>query len=578
MDKFLRIDMTTGKATLSEIPAEYSGLGGRGLTAAVVAREVHPLCHPLAEDNKLVIAPGLLTGTPASSSGRLSIGAKSPLTGGIKESSTGGMAGQKLARLDFAAIVIEGLPQEDKLYVVHIDKNGVTILPGDELRGLGNNATVAKLTEKYGDKVGYITIGQAGEMKLTASSIATTDMDNIPCRQAGRGGLGAVIASKGVKAIIVDDSGTSSVPLGASKEFFRCNKIWAKSVLDDANTGRGMPAFGSAAAVPIISDEGAFPTRNFRYGQFEGASNISGRTMRKIIKERGGKPTLPCSPGCVTRCHRTYHDRDGNYLGKGPEYETVWAFGANLEIDDLDAVVELGAICDDCGVDAIDTGVAIAMAMEAGIIQFGDAQGALKLAREIEKGTYLGRILGSGAATTARIFGVNRVPVVKGQAMVAYDPRVVKGMGVTLATSPMGADHSAGYMVAVNLGWTKNWHYVPKTQVWQQVDISREIQIRQAVMDCTGLCQFLHTPLLNDSEALPGVLGMINTKYGWNWGEDDYIALGKTVMRMEHDFNLKAGLYPAMDRLPQFFCQEPVPPLNTVFDIPDSELDRFWDF
>lgn len=578
MNKFVRINMSTGQAAVGEVPAEYSGFGGRGLTSTVVAREVHPRCHPLAEENKLVIAPGLLTGTPASSSGRLSIGAKSPLTGGIKESSTGGMAGQKLARLDIAGIVVEGLPEDGSLHVIHIDRNGVTFLPGDELNGLGNDDTVARLTEKYGDKVGYISIGQAGEMKLTASSIATTDMDNIPSRQAGRGGLGAVMGSKGVKAIIVDDSGTSSVPLGDSAEFSRHNKVWAKTVLDDPNTGRGMPAHGSASAVPIISGEGAFPTRNFRYGQFEGASNISGKTMRRIIKERGGKPTLPCSPGCVTRCHRTYYGQDGKYLGKGPEYESVWSFGANLEIDDMDAVVELGAICDDCGVDTIDTGVAIAMAMEAGIKQFGDAKGAIELAREIEKGTYLGRILGSGAATTARVLGVSRVPVVKGQAMVAYEPRVVKGMGVTLATSAMGADHSAGYMVAVNLGWTKNWHYVPPTQVWGQVDVSREIQIRQAAMDCTGLCQFLGTPLLNAAEAMPGVLGMVNIKYGWNWSDDDYVSLGKVVMRTEHDFNIRAGFSSAMDRLPLFFSKEAVPPVNTVFDIPDSELDRFWDF
>ncbi len=578
MGRFLRFDMTTKKATFTEVPGRYSGLGGRGLTSAVVADEVHPLCHPLAEENKLIMAPGLLTGTPASCSGRLSIGGKSPLTGGIKESATGGMAGMKLARLGITAIVIEGLPQEDKLHVIHIDKDGASILPGDGLRGLGNNAAVAKLTEKYGDKVGYICIGQAGEMKLANSSVATTDMHNIPCRHAGRGGLGAVMGSKGVKAIIVDDSGTPSVPVGDSQEFSKYNKMWVKTVLDDPNTGRGMPAHGSAAAVPIISQEGAFPTRNFRYGQFDGASNISGKTMRRIIKERGGKPTLPCSPGCVTRCHRTYVDKDGNYLGKGPEYETVWAFGANLEIDDLDAIVELGAICDDCGLDTIDTGVAIAMAMEAGIKQFGDAQGAIELAREIEKGTYLGKILGSGAAITAKVLGINRVPVVKGQAMVAYEPRVLKGMGVTLATSAMGADHSAGYMVGVNLGWTKNWRYVPMTQVWGQVDVSREIQVRQAAMDCTGLCQFLHTPLLNAPEAMPGVLGMLNTKFGWSWSMDDFIMLGIAVMRTEHDFNIRAGFSPAMDRLPLFFSKEPAPPVNTVFDVPDSELDRFWNF
>jgi len=578
MDKFLRINMTTGEATFSRIPAQYAGLGGRGLTSAVIANEVHPLCHPLGEENKLVIAPGLLSGTPASTSSRVSVGAKSPLTGGIKESVAGGLAGAKLARLGIAAIVIEGLPPQGNLYLVHIDSSGARILPADELRGLGNNDTVARLTEKYGDKVGYISIGQAGEMKLTASSVAATDMDNIPCRHAGRGGLGAVMGSKGIKAIVVDDSGTSMVAVGNPQEFSKFNKMWARTVLDDPNTGRGMPAHGSAAGVPIMNQEGAFPTRNFRSGQFEGASNISGKTMRRVIKERGGKPTLPCTPGCVTRCHRTYYGKDGKYLGKGPEYETVWAFGANLGIDDLDAVVELGAICDDCGVDTIDTGVAVAMAIEAGIKQFGDAQGALELVREIQKGSYLGKILGSGAATTARVLGVNRVPVVKGQAMVAYDPRVLKGMGVTLATSPMGADHGAGYMVGVNLGWTRNWHYVPKNQVWGQVDVSREIQMRQAAMDCTGLCQFLHTPLLNAPDAMPAVLGMINTMYGWNWSDDDYVTLGKTVLRMERDFNISAGFSPAMDRLPLFFYKEPVPPLNTVFDIPDSELDSLYNF
>ena len=191
MDRFLRVDMTAKEATFDEIPAKYSGLGGRGLTSTIIANEVHPLCHPLAEENKLVIAPGLLTGTTASCNGRLSIGAKSPLTGGVKESSTGGLAAQKLARLGIAAIVIEGLPSADSLYIIHIDVNGAKIIPANELRGLSNTATVARLTERCGEKAGYICIGQAGEMKLVASSIATTDMDNIPCRHAGRGGLGS---------------------------------------------------------------------------------------------------------------------------------------------------------------------------------------------------------------------------------------------------------------------------------------------------------------------------------------------------------------------------------------------------
>lgn len=578
MDRLLRIDMSTGKASFSEIPPKYQRLGGRGLTSTVIAHEVDPRAHPLTGDNKLVLSPGLLSGTPAACSGRLSIGAKSPLTGGIKESSPGGVAALKLARLGIAAIIIEGLPPEDTLYTLSIDTSGAHLSPSPELKGLGNNDTVATLSRQYGERVGYITIGQGGEMKLAASSIAVTDMDNVPCRQAGRGGMGAVMGSKRLKAIVLNDSGTRPVPLGDSREFLRYNRMWSGSVMADPATGQGMPAFGSPVAVTIINKEGALPTRNFRFGQFDGADEISGKKLRQNIKERGGRLTLPCSPGCVVRCHRTYRDKEGQPMGKAPEYETIWAFGPNLEINDLDAIVELGNLCNDYGVDTVDTGVAIAMAMEAGILEFGDARGALALVREIGRQSYLGRILGSGAAVAARVLGVGRVPVVKGQAMVAYDPRVIKGMGVTEATSTMGADHGAGYMVGANLNWMPKWRYVPKLQVEGQVKVSREIQIFQTAMDTTGLCQFTHTPLLNSRRAFAGVIGMLNTKFGWQRQRKDFMATGKKLLKLEHEFNLSAGLGPTTDRLPLFFYREPIPPLNSVFDIPENEMAKLYNF
>jgi aldehyde:ferredoxin oxidoreductase len=578
MDKFIRIDMSTGKVTTTPVPEEYKSFGGRGLTSSIIAREVDPQAHPLAEENKLIIAPGLLSGTPAACSGRLSIGAKSPLTGGIKESSPGGVPAMKFARLGIAAVIFENLPPKDELYILHLDREGARLEPGNKLKGMGNNDTVATLTQEFGDKVGYLSIGQAGEMKLAASSIAATDMENHPCRHAGRGGLGAVMGSKGIKAIIIDERGTDPVPLGNSSEFLRFNKMWAEAVLADPATGQGMPIFGSPAAVTILNKEGALPTQNYRRGQFEKVEDISGKKLRQTIKERGGKLTLPCSPGCVVRCHRTYHNKEGQFAGKSPEYETIWAFGPNLEIGDLDVIAELGNLCNDYGVDTVDTGVAVAMAMEAGIIKFGDGQGALNLVREIGRQTYLGRIMGSGAAIAARIFGVARVPVVKGQAMVAYDPRVIKGMGVTESKSTQGADHGAGYMVGVNLGWLPNWRSVPKLQIEGQVDASRDIQIFQTAMDSTGLCQFTHTPLLNSPDAMTGVVGMLNTKFGWQWERKDFIAYGEKLMKAEHEFNLAAGLGPATDRLPLFFYKEELPPINSVFDIPEEEMARFFNF
>ncbi len=578
MDKFIRVNVKTGKITTSGIPKEYSGLGGRGLTSSIVSAEVHPRCHPLSADNKLIISPGTLTGTVAASAGRLSVGAKSPLTGGIKESSPGGVIAVKLARLGIAAIVFEDAPPDAGLRYLLVNKSGVELLPADDLKGLGCNDTVLKLTEKYGTKAGYLCIGQPGELKCAAASIGATDLDNLPTRHAGRGGLGAVMGSKGIKAVVAIDTGSKSVEPGDRAAFIKFNKMWVKAVMDDPATGQGMPAFGSSVAITIMNKEGALPTRNFRSGEFEFANDVSGKAMRAAIKARGAKMTEPCSPGCVVRCHRGYIGPRGQNWGKAPEYETLWAFGANLGIRDLDAVCQMNHLCNDFGVDTIDMGVAVAMAMEAGICEFGDHKGALKLVKEVGKGSYLGRILASGAANCAKIFGVSRVPAVKGQAMVAYDPRVLKGMGVTEAMSTMGADHGAGYMTGPNLGWTANWRVVPKLQAEGQVEVARELHQFQTSMDCTGLCQFLHTPLLNSKEAMVGVLGMINIMQGLNWSQQDFVAYGAAILKKEREFNLAAGLSPAQDRLPLFFSKEPVPPLNTVFDIPDEELDSFYNW
>ena len=209
MDKILRIDMgAEGGPKVSEVPAgEYAGLGGRGMTSAIVSKEVPALCHPLGPENKLVIAPGLLSGSAAVISGRISVGCKSPLTGGIKESNAGGQAGQVLAKLGYAAIVIEGKPKTEDLYKIFINKDGVKISVDNSLKMLPNYDLVDKMKAEFGDKIACISIGPAGEMKLGAASIAITDMELRPTRHAGRGGTGAVMGSKGVKVIVLDSAG-----------------------------------------------------------------------------------------------------------------------------------------------------------------------------------------------------------------------------------------------------------------------------------------------------------------------------------------------------------------------------------
>ncbi|MFQ6040644.1 MAG: aldehyde ferredoxin oxidoreductase family protein [Candidatus Poribacteria bacterium] len=576
MDWIYRVNMTEGKVTKEEVPEAYTGLGGRGLTSTIVAAEVPPTCHPLDENNKLLIAPGLLTGTAAANSGRLSVGAKSPLTGGIKESNAGGTSAQKLARLGVAAIVVEGKPEDGKLFTLKLDTNGGELSPADELKGLGNYDTVAKLTEKYGEKVGYISIGPAGEMKMSAASVAVTDPENRPTRHAGRGGMGAVMGSKGLKAIIVDDSGTSR-PVAKDPEAFRAAaRTFAQLLREHPVTGEGLPTYGTNVLANVINEAGAYPTRNFSEGQFEGTDKISGETLRDTIIARGGSPKHACHPGCIIQCSGIYHDEDGNYLTKRVEYETVWANGADLGVDDLDAIANMDRLYDDYGLDTIEMGATIGVAMEAGVKEFGDAQGAIELIHEIGKGSYLGRILGNGAAVTGQAFGVSRVPVVKRQALPAYDPRAVKGIGVTYATSTMGGDHTAGYSVAPDI--LKVGGDLDPLSPEGQVEMSRNLQIATAALDSTGMCLFVAFCVLDRPEALDAIVNMINAQYGLSLRGDDVTELGKNILRTEREFNKAAGFSAADDRLPDFFKTEKLTPHNVVFDVPDEELDTVFNF
>ena len=578
MDKILRIDMgADGGPKANETPiGDYAGLGGRALTSAVVSKEVPPLCHALGDDNKLVIAPGLLSGTAAAMSGRISVGCKSPLTGGIKEANAGGQASQVLARLGYAAVILEGLPKPDALYKVFINKDGVTITEDNSLKMLGNYALVEKLTGEYGDKVAIMSIGQAGEMKMAAASIACTDMELRPTRHAGRGGVGAVMGSKGVKAIILDDAGLKNRAPKDADAFKDANKRWVDGLQKNETTGEGLPAFGTNVLTNVINEAGGYPTNNFQLGRFDTCAKISGETQAETETARGGSATHGCHRGCVIKCSGIYNDKDGNYLTKQPEYETVWAHGGNCGIDDLDAIALMDRMDDDFGVDTIEMGATIGVAMEAGLAKFGDAKGAINLLAEVGKGSDLGRILGNGAAVTGKVFGIERVPVVKGQSMPAYDPRAIMGIGVTYATSTMGADHTAGYAVATNvLGVGEA---VDPLKPEGQAGLSQAFQIATAAVDSTGMCLFVTFATATQPETNQAFLDLISSFTGTTMTDDGVMGLGKSVLKNERDFNLRAGLTAKHDRLPEYFKKESLPPHNITFQVSDEDLDSVHNF
>lgn len=566
--------MTDLSATTEDVPQDWAGYGGRGLTSTIIAAEVDPACHPLGPNNKLVIAPGLLSGTPAANSGRISVGAKSPLTGTIKESNAGGTAAQLLAKCGCKAIIIEGQPAEGKWYNIAITPSSVTINEETELIGKGNFATAEALQKRFEKKRGVISIGPAGEMKMAAANISVQD-PNYRMRSAGRGGLGAVMGSKGVKFISIDPQ-DGKVEIADPEAFKAANKAFAKA-LTSHPISQGLGQYGTNVLVNIINESGGLPTKNFTLGQFEGHEKISGETMYDLIQERGGKPKHGCHPGCVIQCSQVYHDANKEYKTSGFEYESIWAMGADCCVDDLDMIAEADSIMDDLGLDSIETSVAMGVAMEAGVLNFGDGEGICRILREeVAKGTGLGRVIGGGAGLVGKSYGVARVPVVKNQAIPAYDPRAIKGIGITYATSTMGADHTMGYSIATNI--LNVGGSVDPLSKEGQVELSRNLQIATAAIDSTGMCLFIAFAALDDESCLPALIDLINARFGINLTSDDVVNLGKYILKTEKAFNEKAGFGKEDDRLPEFFSTEKLPPHNVVWDFKGEEIDSFWDF
>jgi aldehyde:ferredoxin oxidoreductase len=575
-EKIYRVNMGTLSVSSEDVPEGWNMLGGRALTSTIVAQEVKPTCHPLGRHNKLVFAPGLLTGTSAMNSGRLSAGTKSPLTGTIKESNAGGTAAQCLARLLIKALIIEGVPEKDTWYALHVDKNGVTIQEDTEFVGKWNYEVMKTVPQKCGDNVAVMSIGPAGEMRLAAANISVKDPDgNI--RSLGRGGLGAVMGSKKIKYITIDPEGGPGVYIADPVKFKAASVPFAKGVMKHPVAGEALKLYGTNVLVNILNTVGGLPTKNFRYGQYADHEKISGETMRATIIERKGHPSHACHKGCAIQCSQVYVDKDGNYVTSGFEYETIWGLGANCCISDLDVIAEADHIMDDVGVDSIEMVVAMGVAMEAGIIPFGEGAGVLRLLKEIGEGTPMGRILGSGAEILGKTYGMTRVPVVKGQGLSAYDPRSIKGMGITYATSTMGSDHTAGYCIPVNI--LNVGGIVDPLKKEGQVELSRRLQQRTAFLDSTGFCVFVGFYTLdNQVSAWDLIPAMINAKCGLSLTAKDWEELGIKILVTEHEFNLAAGFTNKDDRLPEFFEDEPVPPHNAVWDFTGEEIDEFWKF
>ena len=551
-DRLIRVDMTGLVTRIEAFPEKWKYLGGRALSARILLEECDPGCAPLESENILVLAPGLMAGTSAPTSGRLSVGGKSPLTGGIKEANVGGDPGQDLMRLGYRVVIITGKPADpERRFALDVTGDSATILSADEHKGKWNYPLIEDLTKTYSKKASFISIGPAGEMQLAGASVACTDhsQERHPARHAGRGGLGAVMGSKGLKYVSIE-AGRSPARKPADKAFFQLSKKYTRDFV--AGPGQEpFPKWGTSVICEEANSIYTFPYKNRIEGRSPDVATLDGMRIVESFETRGGG-MHNCLTGCIVKCSNIVHDANGEYKTSGLEFETLTMLGSNCAIANWEDVADLDRLCDDIGIDTIETGAAVAVYMDAGGMEFGDAEGTKRLLREVAEGTEIGRAIGNGAATVGRLKNHHRVASVKGQAIPAWDPRPLKAAGVTYCTSAMGADHTAGLVVD------------PGQAPEEFARASQESQILNAAVDASGFCQFLMPNIEEIAEFYACFYAEEVTRervadMGWQCLEDEW------------EFNRRAGFGPEDDKMAACMAEDAIgDEVKFVWDVPDE--------
>jgi aldehyde:ferredoxin oxidoreductase len=561
--KILRVDLSTRQASKEEVPQYYQDLGGRALIAEILSREVNPRCDALGSENLLIFAPGLLAGTSIPCSGRISIGGKSPLTGGVKEANSGGNIAHYLARMGVKALIIGKKPSDERKYILHVEEAEVKFIPADEFVNKGVFETAELLKERFGKNIQASIIGPAGEKMQLAAGIANFDNEGRPSRYSARGGLGALMGSKGIKAIVFAAPKLKSVQPLRQEKYKETLKKYVELIMTSPATGQSYPKYGTSAAVDIVNTLQGLPTRNFSEGEFEGAAKINASALYDLIVSRGGEgsTTHNCMSGCIIKCSNVVPGPDGKEIVSPLEFETIGLLGSNLAIDSLDDIARMNWLCNDLGLDTLEVGASIGILMEQGVLPFGDAKGAIHIVEQAGEGSILGKLVASGAEITGKVFGSRHVPTVRGQAMPAYEPRAIKGFGVTYITSAMGADHTTGPTHRMNVDHRKGSG---------QAEASKNSQVGCGVCDLLGLCLFVGSGIGPNRQVLVDLLNSVVDK---DYTVDDLNGMVKKFLARESDYNELAGL-PRIARLPEYMYLEPNKTTGTVFDVPMEELEK----
>ncbi|MFK7892585.1 MAG: aldehyde ferredoxin oxidoreductase family protein [Granulosicoccus sp.] len=568
--KILRVNLTSGSVAEEPLNMQWAldYLGQRGLATRYLVDEIDPTCDALGPDNKLIMTTGPLTGTIASTGGRYSAVCKSPLTGAVACSNSGGFFGAELKFAGWDMIIFEG-KAASPMYL-NIENDEAKLMPADDLWGQSVWEADKRLRQKHQDpQVRIACVGRSAEAGCLYSAIV-----NDLHRAAGRSGVGTVMASKNLKAVVV--RGTKGLSgIKDPKRFLGAVNAGKQVLADNAVTGQGLPTYGTQVLMNVINEVGALPTRNMRDIQFEGASNVSGEAMHEPRKT-DGKPNLTTNGACfactiacgristIDRTHFSVKEKPEYWINSGGlEYEAAWALGPDTGVDDIDALTYVNFLCNEDGMDPISLGATVAAAMElfesgaittehtGGVeLKFGSAEALCWAAEAIAKGEGFGLDMGLGSKRLCEKYGRPEFSMtVKGQEFPAYDPRGIQGMGLAYATSNRGACHLRGYTVASEiLGIPEK---TDPLESQGKAEIVKAFQDATAAVDSAGLCTFTTFAWTMDD-----IAPQVDAACEGDWSTERMLEVGERIWLMEKDFNQKAGITGADDTLPQRLLKE----------------------
>lgn len=550
--KILRVNLSTKKCEVENLDIDLAKkfIGGRGLATKIYSEEVDPNIEPFDEKNKIIFVTGPLSGTPTPTGGRYMVVTKSPLTGTIACSNSGGYWGAELKFAGFDMIIVEG--KADKPMYISIENDKIELKDASNVWGKIVSETTDVLLKENPEKSKVLTIGPAGE-KMSKIAAVMNDVS----RAAGRSGVGAVMGSKNLKAIVV--RGTGKVQIHDEEKLKEVVKKCTTQIRENGVTGEGLPAYGTAVLVNIINENGVFPTNNFQTAQFDKAEEISGETLAEkyLIKK---DPCFRCPIACGRYC------KADDIEGGGPEYETIWAFGADCGVSDLKSVIKANYWCNEMGLDTISAGATIAAAMELyqrgyikeeelnGLsLEFGNNDAIIEWTKKMGLREGLGDKMAEGSYRLAESYGIPELSMsIKKQELPAYDPRAIQGMGLQYATSNRGGCHVRGYLISPEiLGVPEK---LDRFSLEGKATWAKIFQDLTASIDSSGLCLFTSFAMNQDDYA-----EMLNAVCGTNFTGDTILEAGDRIWNLERLFNLNAGIDSSQDTLPKRLLKEVIP-------------------